>query len=52
MDIEDLTFVVLQDHIDRFQIDLKIKEHFPDANIVVIPEVLNGAVLTYLCGRS
>lgn len=46
VDIEDLTFVVLQDHIDRFQIDIKIKEHFPDAEIVVIPEVLNGAVLT------
>lgn len=44
--IEDLTFVVLQDHIDRFQIDQEIKKYFPDANIEVIPEVLNGAVLT------
>lgn len=46
VDIEDLTFVVLQDHIDRFEIDTEIKTYFPDAEIEVIPEVLNGAVLT------
>ena len=46
VDIEDLTFVVLQEHIDRFGIDKAIKKYYPDANIEVIPEVLNGAVLT------
>ena len=27
VDVEDITFVVLQDHIDRFAIDQKIKEY-------------------------
>ena len=47
---KDLTFVVLQDHIDKFGIDSEIKKYYPDAKIVVIPEVLNGAVLTALEG--
>ncbi|MBE6024724.1 MAG: dolichyl-phosphate mannose synthase [Cellulosilyticum sp.] len=46
IDVEDIIFVVLQDHIDRFNIDTRIKECYPDAKIQVIPEVLNGAVLT------
>ena len=50
IDVYDITFVVLKDHIDRFSIDKRIKEYYPDARIVVIPEVLNGAVLTCLEG--
>ncbi len=50
VDVEDIIFVVLQDHIDRFQIDKRIKEFYPEAKIQVIPEVLNGAVLTCLEG--
>lgn len=50
VDIADLTFVCLQEHIDRFEIDKAIKKYFPDASIEVIPEVLNGAVLTCLEG--
>lgn len=46
VNVEDLTFVVLQEHIDKFEINKKIKEFYPDANIQVIPHVLNGAVLT------
>ncbi|MDE6284784.1 MAG: glycosyltransferase family 2 protein [Bacilli bacterium] len=46
----DLTFVVLAAHIKDFRIDEKIKEYFPDASIIVIPEVLDGAVLTCLEG--
>lgn len=46
VDIKDLTFVVLQEHIDKFEINKKIKEFYPDANIQVISHVLNGAVLT------
>lgn len=46
VDVEDIIFVVLQEHIDRFSIDERIKEYYPDAIIQVIPEVLNGAVLT------
>lgn len=50
VDVLDITFVVLQDHVDRFEIDKEILQCFPDANIRVIPEVLNGAVLTCLEG--
>lgn len=46
----DLTFVVLREHIENFNIDKKIKEYFPAAKIEVINEVLNGAVLTCLEG--
>ena len=48
--VKDVTFVVLQEHIDEFQIDAEIKKYFPDAKIEVIPKVLNGAVLTCLEG--
>ena len=50
IEVKDITFVVLKQHIEEFQIDKKIKEHFPEANIVIIPEVLNGAVLTCMNG--
>ncbi len=50
VDVEDITFVVLQQHIDEFKINKKIKEYFKDANIVVIPKVLDGAVLTCMAG--
>ena len=46
MDIQDLSFVVLKEHVDNFGIDKRIKEYYPDATIIVIPQVLNGAVLT------
>lgn len=44
--VEDVIFVVLQEHIDRFSIDKKILSYYPNAKIQVIPHVLNGAVLT------
>jgi dTDP-glucose pyrophosphorylase len=46
----DISFVVLQEHIDEFNIDVVIRQYYPDANIVVIPEVLPGAVLTCMEG--
>lgn len=50
IEVKDITFVVLQDHVDRFQIDQRIHKYYSDSHIVVIPEVLNGAVLTCLKG--
>lgn len=44
--ITDITFVVLQEHIDNFGINDIILNLFPDAHIVVIPHVLDGAALT------
>lgn len=46
MDIQDLIFVVLQEHVEKFKIDERILEYYPSAIIHVIPHVLNGAVLT------
>lgn len=46
IEIEDLTFVILQEHVERFAMDKKIKEFYPNAHIQVIPHMLNGAVLT------
>ncbi len=50
VDLADLTFVVLKKHVDNNDIDKEILKFFPDAKIVVIPEVLDGAVLTCLEG--
>lgn len=44
--VQDVTFVVLQEHINNFGIDKRIREFYPDAVIYAIPHVLNGAVLT------
>lgn len=46
MDIDTLTFAVLKDHVERFGIDVRIHEFYPEAKIVVLDHVLNGAVLT------
>jgi NDP-sugar pyrophosphorylase family protein len=48
--LQSLIFVVLQEHIDSFQIDQEILRYYPEAKIHVITEVLNGAVLTCLEG--
>lgn len=50
IEVKDITFVVLGQHINEFKIDEKIKEYFPNAKIVAIPEILNGAVLTCMNG--
>ena len=50
VDLIDLTFVVLEQHIKENKIDEKIKEYFPDAKMVVLDHVLNGAVLTCMEG--
>ncbi|MDD3415389.1 MAG: glycosyltransferase family 2 protein [Lachnospiraceae bacterium] len=48
--LKSLTFVVLQDHIDNFKIDEEIYKFYPEANIVTLNHILNGAVLTCLEG--
>ena len=50
VEVEDITFIVLKQHIEEFEIDKIIKEKFPNAKIVVIPQILNGAVLTCMEG--
>lgn len=50
VELQSLTFVVLKEHVEKFYIDEAIKNYYPDADIVVIPEVLAGAVLTCKAG--
>lgn len=52
VDIKDLTFVVLQEHVDKFNIKNAILNYFPQANVIVIPELLKGAVLTCNAGLT
>ncbi|MDL2254175.1 dolichyl-phosphate mannose synthase [Ruminococcaceae bacterium OttesenSCG-928-I18] len=52
VDLSGLTFVVLREHIDNYHIDEEILAYFPEAHLCVIPEVLNGAVLTCMEGSK
>lgn len=45
-----LRYVVLQEHIDRFSIDARIRSVYPAAELVVLRQVTAGAVLTCLAG--
>lgn len=49
-ELASLTFVVLQEHIERYDIGERIAALYPDARLVVLPEVLPGAVMTCLAG--
>ena len=50
IDIADLTFVVLKQHVDEFKIDKVIEKFFPQARIEILPEILPGPVFTSLKG--
>lgn len=50
VDLEDITFVALRDHIEKFDLGKFIKKYFPDAMIIEIPEVTPGPVFTSLEG--
>ena len=50
VDLEDLTFVVLRDHVNKFNIDKEILNYFSEAKIIIIEEVLPGPVFTSLTG--
>jgi len=42
----ELTCIVRQDHVDDYEIDKRILEHYHDANIIIIPGTTEGAVCT------
>lgn len=50
VELVSLDFVVLQEHIDKYNIDKKIKVYFPEARIHTLPEVTKGAVVTCMKG--
>ncbi|WP_152246386.1 NTP transferase domain-containing protein [Xanthomonas sp. LMG 12462] len=43
-----LVYIVLQEHVEKFAIDHKIRDYFPDAEVVAIAEVTSGALETAL----
>lgn len=49
-ELASLDFVVLQEHIDRYNIDKEILSYYPDARIHVLQDVTEGAVITCLYG--
>ena len=47
-----LTCIVRQDHVDEYDIDKKIKEHYEDANVLVSPGPTEGAACTVRLATS
>ncbi len=46
------SFIVRQEHIDKYQIDKKIKTKFPNANVFSVLKTTRGAVETCLMAES
>lgn len=46
------SFIVRQEHIDKYQIDKKIKEILPEANVFSVQKTTRGAVETCLMARQ
>ena len=52
VDCAEITFVVLEEHIRDFAIDAKIKAYWPNARIIALPAVTEGAAITALRGAE
>ena len=50
LEVESLDFVVLQEHVDSFNIDQEILKYFPEARLHILQNVTEGAVITCLKG--
>ncbi len=50
IEVGNITFAVLQEHIEKWEIDKRILEYYPGSQFRIIPQVLNGALLTCLEG--
>lgn len=50
IELESLSFVVLREHVDNYQIDKEILKLFPTASIYILPKVTKGAVITCMEG--
>lgn len=50
VELASLDFVVLQEHVDNYEIDKVILSYFPEAGIHILPEVTEGAVITCMEG--
>lgn len=50
IEVENITFAVLREHIEKWAIDQQIQEYYPKSHFRIIPHVLNGALLTCMEG--
>lgn len=50
IEVADITYVILQQHIDNYGIDKVIKKYFSNALLKVLPEILPGPVFTSIKG--
>ena len=48
VEVIDTTFVTLRQHVEQYEIDQIIYRYFPDARLIVLPEILPGPVYTCL----
>lgn len=48
IEVGTITFAVLREHIEKWEIDKRILEYYPGSHFKIIPHVLNGALLTCL----
>jgi dTDP-glucose pyrophosphorylase len=48
--VREMVFVVLEEHVERFHIDSVIREFYPAAHVVSIPEATSGAAETAAIG--
>ena len=50
--LRQLVFVVLQEHIDAFAIDRKIRAYYPEATVLALADVTSGAAETAALGMK
>ncbi len=50
VELKDISFIILQEHVDYFDLDKRIRQFYPKAKIVVIPHITAGPVFTCLEG--
>lgn len=50
VEVTDITVVTLQQHVEQHRIDKLIYRYFPEARVIVLPEILPGPVYTCLEG--
>lgn len=50
--VEEMVFVVLEEHVRRFAIDEAVRRHYPNARIVALPDVTEGAAQTAALGLA
>jgi dTDP-glucose pyrophosphorylase len=48
--VVEMIFVILREHVEEFAIDRNIREEYPDARFVVIPDVTRGAAESAMIG--